>query len=55
MKYLGICLIVAGVLMLLALYFFHFTFVSQLLYTAFFIIIIGVVLHVWMLKRESAY
>ena len=55
LKYSGLALILLGVLLLAALYLLHFTFVNVVLLTPFFIILAGVVLQVWMMKRESRY
>jgi len=55
MKQTGILLVAVGVLALFALVFFHMAVVNTLLHAAFFIIIIGVVLYVWGMKRQSKY
>lgn len=55
LKYSGLALILLGVLLLAALHLLHFTFVNVVLLTPFFIILAGVVLQVWMMKRESRY
>jgi len=54
-KYIGIALIVVGSLMLILLQVCHFTFVNALLLLPLGFIIAGVVIHVWMIKRESRY
>ena len=55
MKYLGPALIIGGIIMLIMLYLLHITFVSELLLTDLSIIIIGVIVHVKMQKRNSPY
>ena len=55
MKYTGLFLVVIGVLALIVLHFIHVTFINALLVPPLLIIIIGVMLHVWLLKRESRY
>jgi hypothetical protein len=55
LKYSGLALILLGVLLLVTLHLLHFTFVNVVLLTPFFIILAGVVLQVWMMKRESRY
>jgi len=55
MKYAGLFLIIMGVLALLVLQLVHFTMINALLLPPFIIIIIGVLLYVWGLKRESLY
>ena len=55
MKYAGFCLIILGVLALVALFLVHFTIVNTLTAAPLFFIIIGVVLYVWGQKRESQY
>lgn len=54
-KYLGLTLIVVGVLMLVGLKLVRLTFVNLLLRVPLLLVIAGVVLHVWQLKRESRY
>jgi len=55
MKYIGSTLIVLGILMLIALYITHFSFINELTLSAFLIIILGVIVHVRYLKRQSDY
>ena len=55
LKYSGLALIFLGVLLLVVLHMLNFTFVNVVLLTPFFIILAGVVLQVWMMKRESRY
>ena len=54
-KNIGIALIAVGSLMLILLQVCRFTFVNALLLLPLGIIIAGVVIHVWMIKRESRY
>ena len=55
LKYSGLALIFLGVSLLVTLHLLHFTFVNFVLLTPFVIILVGVVLQVWMMKRESRY
>ena len=55
LKYSGLALILLGVLLLVTLHLLHFTFINFLLLTPFVMILAGVVLQVWMMKRESKY
>ena len=54
-KYIGLGLIALGFLFLAALHLLHLNFINWLLLTALGIIIAGLVVHVWLLKRESRY
>lgn len=54
-KRLGLVLIVVGVLLLAGLKLAHLSFVNVLLLVPLLVIIIGVALHVWAQKKESAY
>ena len=54
-KYLGLGLVVVGVLLLVVLKVVRLTFVNTLLLAPLFIIIIGVVLYVWAMKKENLY
>lgn len=55
LKYSGLALILLGVLLLVTLHLLHFTFINFVLLTPFVMILAGVVLQVWMMKRESKY
>ncbi|MBQ9668456.1 MAG: hypothetical protein IJV45_06935 [Prevotella sp.] len=54
-KYGGLALIIIGVLLLTGLHLAHFTVVNALLLIPLGLILTGVVLHVWMMKRDSRY
>jgi len=54
-KFAGIALVVFGVLMLIVINLVHLTFLNILQLVPLIIIIIGVVVHVWLLKKESSY
>lgn len=55
MRYLGLCLILCGVVMLNVLYLTHFTVVNILLLIPMLLILAGVVLHVYWQKKQSVY
>ena len=48
-------LIFLGVALLVVLHLLHFTFINTLLLVPLFLILIGIILHVWMMKRDSVY
>ena len=54
-KYIGIALILTGVTLLVILHFLHLTFINMLLLIPLFLMLLGTLLHVWMMKRESTY
>lgn len=54
-SYVGLVLIAIGVLFLAGLHLFHFTFVNTLLLIPLCLIVAGIVIHVWILKRQSRY
>ena len=54
-KYSGIALIILGVLLFSTLQILHFTFVNIVTFIPLVIVIVGVSLHVWSMKRESRY
>ena len=55
MKSVGISLILIGIVALIALFVTHFTMVNAVTVTPFFILLAGVCLYVWGVKRESKY
>ena len=55
LKYLGLALILLGVSLLVALHLLHITFITKLLLIPFIMVMAGVVIYVWQLKRESKY
>ncbi len=54
-KYIGIGLILVGVMALAVQHFLHFTVVNALLTIPLCLIIAGIVVYVWGLKRDSRY
>ncbi len=54
-KYGGLGLIFLGVLLFATLQLLHFTFVNAVTSIPLVIVIVGVSLHVWSMKRESRY
>lgn len=54
-KHLGMGLMVTGVALLVALHLLHLTFVSQLLLLPLLFILVGILLHVRAMKKESKY
>ena len=54
-KRLGLGLVILGVALLVVLHLLHFTFVNMLLLVPLFLILAGIILHVWMMKRDSLY
>ena len=54
-KHIGLGLIALGFLFLAALHLLHLNFINWLLLAALAIIVLGLVVHVWLLKRESRY
>jgi hypothetical protein len=46
---------VVGVLLLVLQHVLHFTFINELLLLSLLLIIVGLVWHVWMMKREGRY
>jgi hypothetical protein len=55
MKYAGFCLVIVGVLMLAVLFFMRITMINALLLIPLLMIITGVLLNVWGIKRETQY
>jgi len=55
MKHVGFCLIVLGSVVLILLQLLHFTSINILLTAPLIFILMGIVLHVWGIKRESHY
>lgn len=54
-KYIGLGLILTGVILLVILHFLHLTFINTLLLIPLVLMLLGALLHVWMMKRESLY
>ncbi|MBP5337925.1 MAG: hypothetical protein J6Z14_01270 [Prevotella sp.] len=54
-KYIGISLMLVGVLLLVVQHLLHFTMVNELLTIPLCLIVIGIVVYVWGLKRDSRY
>ena len=54
-KVTGGLLMVAGVALLVGLHWYHFTFVNLLLLVPLALILTGVLLHTWAMKRDSTY
>lgn len=54
-KYIGLMLILAGAMLLIVLHLLHLTFINLLLLIPFFMMLLGALLHVWMMKRDSSY
>ena len=54
-KSIGLALILIGIALLAVQYLLHFTFVNALLILPLCLIIVGLGIHVWMMKRESPY
>ena len=54
-NYTGLAFLTLGTAGLLALHIFEITFITRLLLIPFVFIILGAVLHVWAMKRESKY
>ena len=54
-EHIGLFFIVAGVLLLAGLHLFHFTFVNALLLLPLGLILGGIVVQVWVQKRQSDY
>jgi hypothetical protein len=55
MKLIGVFLIILGILALAVLYLLHFTMVNSLLLCPLLIIVTGVMVYVWGIKREGLY
>jgi hypothetical protein len=55
LKYLGLALILLGVVLLVVLHLTGFTFFTRLLLIPFFMVLGGTVLYIWRLKSESRY
>jgi hypothetical protein len=55
MKSAGISLIIIGIVALIALYITHFTMVNAVTVTPFCVLLTGVCLYVWGVKREIKY
>ncbi|MCR5197823.1 MAG: hypothetical protein K6D55_03425 [Prevotella sp.] len=54
-KHVGMGLMLVGVALLVVLHLQHLTFVNTLLFIPLGLILLGLVLHVWAMKRESRY
>ena len=54
-KYIGTSIILLGVILLITLHLLHFTIVNTLLFIPLGCIILGIIIHVWMMKRENLY
>ena len=54
-KHVGMGLMLVGVALLVVLHLQHLTFVNTLLFVPLGLILLGLVLHVWAMKRESRY
>ena len=54
-KYIGLGLISSGAMLLVILHLLHLTFINFLLLIPLFLMLLGTLLHVWMMKRESSY
>ena len=54
-KYIGLGLILAGVALLVTLHVLHVTFVNMLLLIPLFLIVSGIVCHIWAMKCQSNY
>ena len=54
-KHVGMGLMLVGVTLLVVLHLQHLTFVNMLLFVPLGLILLGLVLHVWAMKRESRY
>ena len=55
LKYLGLALILLGVVLFVVLHLMSLTFITKLLLIPFIMVLGGTVLYVWQLKRESKY
>ena len=55
LKYLGLALIFLGTAAFVALHVFHITFVNKLMAIPMILILVGTILFVWMMKRQSSY
>ena len=55
LKYLGLALILLGVVLFVVLHLISLTFITKLLLIPFIMVLGGTVLYVWQLKRESKY
>ena len=54
-RYLGLILMAIGVVSLTLLQVFHVTFLNVLLLLSLALVAVGLVVHVWLLKRQSNY
>ena len=54
-RYLGLILMAIGVVSLTLLQVFHLTFLNVLLLLSLALVAVGLVVHVWLLKRQSNY
>ena len=54
-RHIGLGLLMLGTALLVALYLLHQTFVNVLLFVPLCLIVLGLVLHIYSIKRESPY